>query len=102
MNHNVIGILILVQARKDAVMFKVVGLGFAVAIAALAQTGPAAQVAHVWEKQEITLKAQNSYPNPYLAVDVWVDLAGPGFKKRGEGFLGREKNVRGGRGGDRT
>ena len=75
-------------------MFKVVGLGFALAIAALPQTGPAARVAHVWEKQEITLKAQNSYPSPYNSVDVWVDLAGPGFNKRVYGFWDGENTFR--------
>jgi hypothetical protein len=40
----------------------------------------------MWEKQEVTLKAQNSYPTPYLSVDVWVDLVGPGFRKRVYGF----------------
>jgi len=74
-------------------VFKVVGLGFALAIAALPQTGPAARVAHVWEKQEITLKAQNSYPSPYNSVDVWVDLAGPGFNKRVCGFWDGETNA---------
>ena len=75
-------------------MFKVVGLGFAVAMAALPQTGPAGQVAHVWDKQEITLKAQNSWPSPYLSVDVWVDLVGPGFHKRVYGFWDGEDTFR--------
>src|SRR5512135_2336976 len=42
--------------------------------------------AHVWEKQEITLTAQRDFENPYLDVDVWVDLKGPGFAKRVYGF----------------
>ncbi len=41
---------------------------------------------HVWEKQEITLTARNSYRNPYTEVEVWVDLKGPGFEKRVYGF----------------
>ena len=41
---------------------------------------------HVWEKIEITLHAQQQYPNPYTAVVVWVDLEGPNFKKRVYGF----------------
>jgi hypothetical protein len=39
-----------------------------------------------WEKQEIILKAENEYCNPYMDVDVWVDLKGPGFDKRVYGF----------------
>ena len=41
---------------------------------------------HVWEKQEITLTAANSYDNAYTDVIVWVDLSGPGFNKRVYGF----------------
>ena len=41
---------------------------------------------HVWERQEITLKAQHTYSNPYVSVDVWVDLKGPGFNKRAYGY----------------
>lgn len=41
---------------------------------------------HVWEKQELTLTAENSYDNPYTDVTVWVDLSGPGFNKRIYGF----------------
>src|ERR1035441_658396 len=41
---------------------------------------------HVWEKQEITLTAQQKFENPYVDVDVWVDLKGPGFAKRVYGF----------------
>lgn len=41
---------------------------------------------HVWEKMEIVLKAEKSYENPYRDVEVWVDLSGPGFKKRCYGF----------------
>ena len=75
-------------------MFKIIGLGFAAAIAALPQTGPAPQVAHVWDRQEITLKAQNPGPSPYLSVDVWVDLVGPGFHKRVSGFWDGENTFR--------
>ena len=32
---------------------------------------------HVWEKQELTFAATNTYDNPYLEVIVWVDLSGP-------------------------
>ena len=41
---------------------------------------------HLWEKQEITLTAANSYNNAYTDVIVWVDLSGPGFNKRVYGF----------------
>ncbi len=46
----------------------------------------APQSAHVWEKQEITFTAANSYRNPYTDVTLWVDLSGPGFNKRVYGF----------------
>ncbi len=42
--------------------------------------------AHVWEKQEIILHAQRDYANPYTDVRVWIDLKGPGFSKRVNGF----------------
>jgi hypothetical protein len=68
---------------------------FALTLSAAPQTGlAAAPVVHVWEKQEITLKAQNSYPNPYVSVDVWVDLVGPAFKKRVYGFWDGEDTFR--------
>ena len=41
---------------------------------------------HVWEKQELTFTAANSYKNAYTEVIVWVDLTGPGFNKRVYGF----------------
>src|SRR4051812_35250447 len=41
---------------------------------------------HVWETQEITLQAAREYANPYTEVDCWVQLEGPGFKKRVYGF----------------
>lgn len=69
-------------------MHKFVAFGLAFAVAA------SAQVAHVWEKQEITLQARNSYANPYTSVDVWVDLVGPGFSKRVFGFWDGEKTFR--------
>jgi len=46
--------------------------------------GPATY--HVWQKVEITLQAANAYENPYREVSVWVDLTGPGFKRRCYGF----------------
>lgn len=41
---------------------------------------------HLWETLEITLTAQERYGNPYMEVDVWADLTGPGFEKRCYGF----------------
>jgi hypothetical protein len=43
-------------------------------------------VVHVWEKQELTFTAENSYKNAYTDVVIWVDLIGPGFSKRVYGF----------------
>ena len=40
----------------------------------------------VWEKVELTFHAQHHYGNPYMDVDVWVDLQGPGFARRCYGF----------------
>jgi hypothetical protein len=37
---------------------------------------------HVWEMQEITLKAEKSYSNYYKEVECWVDLEGPEFSRR--------------------
>ena len=52
------------------------------------------RVQHVWEKVEITLRAQNKYDNPYTDVVVWVDLKGPGFEKRCYGFWDGENIFR--------
>ena len=41
-------------------------------------SGKASNTMHVWQKHEITLKAEKTYPNPYAEVEVWVDLKGPG------------------------
>ena len=46
----------------------------------------AAPPVHVWEMQELSFTANNSYSNPYTDVKVWVDLSGPGFNKRVYGF----------------
>ncbi|MCL2832236.1 MAG: DUF4038 domain-containing protein [Treponema sp.] len=40
----------------------------------------------LWEVQELTLQAAASYDNPCMDVDVWIDLEGPGFRKRVYGF----------------
>jgi len=51
---------------------------------------------HVWERVELTFQAEKKYANPYTDVDVWVELAGPAFKKRVFGFWdgGRTFRVR--------
>ena len=41
---------------------------------------------HVWEKVELTFTSAASSANPYTDQVVWVDLAGPQFKKRVYGF----------------
>ena len=51
-------------------------------------------IIHTWEKQEIKLNANNSYDNPYVEVDVWVDLEGPNFKKRIYGFWDGENDFK--------
>jgi len=63
------------------------------AILSGAQAGVAGPVG-VWEKVEITLQADKAYENPYKDVEVWVDLAGPGFKKRCYGFWDGGKTFR--------
>lgn len=47
----------------------------------LAGTAFASDV-HVWQMQQISLKAQNSYETPYTDVTCWLDLKGPNFSKR--------------------
>jgi len=67
------------------------------AACALALAGAAAADAvHVWEKVEIPLTAEKTYANPYADVTAWVDLKGPGFKRRCYGFWdgGRTFRVR--------
>ena len=58
-----------------------------VALLSLVSNGLTAQkVVHVWEKQELTFTALNTYRNSYTDVTVWIDLTGPGFSKRIYGF----------------
>ena len=40
----------------------------------------------VWDKVEVVLYAQGQYSNPYVDVEVWVDLKGPGLDRRCYGF----------------
>ena len=69
--------------RLAPVMFRTVIaiLGLLFPFVAFAQ--PAA---HVWELQEIELHAAKQYANPYVDVQCWVELTGPGFSKRVYGF----------------
>jgi hypothetical protein len=41
---------------------------------------------HIWEMQEIVLKAENKYKNYYTDVTCWIELQGPDFSKRVYGF----------------
>jgi len=41
---------------------------------------------YVWEVMELHLTAEKTYANPYMDVDVWIDLKGPDFEKRVYGF----------------
>jgi hypothetical protein len=41
---------------------------------------------HIWEMQELTFTAINTYKNPYTDLTVWIELTGPGFNKRIYGF----------------
>ncbi|QMU30567.1 apiosidase-like domain-containing protein [Adhaeribacter radiodurans] len=50
------------------------------------QAGAVAPAVHVWEMQELTFTAKNSYKNAYTDVTVWVDVTGPDFQKRVYGF----------------
>jgi hypothetical protein len=51
---------------------------------------------HVWELQEIAFEAAREYGNPYVDVTCWIELSGPGFKRRVYGFWdgGRTFKVR--------
>ena len=62
-------------------------LAQALPVRALGSQNPAStDRRHVWEKVEIVLTANRSFPNPYTDATVWVDLTGPGFSKRVYGF----------------
>ncbi len=54
----------------------------------------AASTVHVWEKQEVTLTATRTWPNPYTDVTVWVELQGPNFRKRIYGFWDSKRTFR--------
>jgi hypothetical protein len=55
-------------------------------LAAPAVAGDPPPTSRVWEVQEITLSAAQTYANPYVDVMTWADLKGPGFSKRVYGF----------------
>jgi hypothetical protein len=55
---------------------------------------PAAEPVHVWEKQELTFTAARAIVNPYTEVTIWVDLTGPGLKKRIYGFWDGERTFK--------
>lgn len=44
------------------------------------------KVQKLWDVLELTLRAAKEYENPYMDIDVWIDLNGPGFQKRVYGF----------------
>jgi hypothetical protein len=62
------------------------GIVSAIVILAMMSNVSNASPIHVWEKQELTFLARNSYKNPYTDVIMWVDLKGPGFDRRIFGF----------------
>ena len=47
---------------------------------------PAIRRIHVWEMQEITFHSAKQYDNPYVDVQIWIELQGPDFAKRVYGF----------------
>src|ERR1039457_935979 len=67
------------NAAMKSLMALVAGVALQTAVAAASEV-------HVWEKVELTFHAQNPSANPYMNVEVWVDLKGPGFDKRCYGF----------------
>jgi hypothetical protein len=56
------------------------------ALVSSASPAAPAETVHVWEKVEITLRAEGTPKNPYTDTKVWVDLKGPAFEKRCYGF----------------
>jgi hypothetical protein len=62
------------------------GLAFLFAFETHAGTRLLSGEIHVWETQEITLASTREYSNPYVEVECWVDLQGPGFQRRVYGY----------------
>ena len=46
---------------------------------------------HVFEIFELTLEAHESYDNPYMEVECWIELSGPGVGKKIYGFWNGER-----------
>ena len=61
-----------------------IGVAPSAMLAGAAET--TAKRVHMWEKQEIVLTSEHTFPNAYTDVTVWVELTGPGFSKRVCGF----------------
>lgn len=40
----------------------------------------------VRQRRDLVFEARGDYENPYMDVDVWVYLTGPGFDRRVYGF----------------
>ena len=59
---------------------------FGLILTALHLMAAAQPPVHVWEMQELSFIANNSYKKAYTDVKVWVDLSGPEFNKRVYGF----------------
>ncbi len=72
--------------------FLLLSTGLSLPAAAMLQSGEA----YVWDVQEITFQSGRDYQNPYAEVELWVELEGPGFKRRVYGFWdgGRTYKVR--------
>jgi len=67
------------------------GVGVAAAGAARqaffgASNGSSDVEVHTWEKHELAFTSAQAFSSPYPDVTVWVDLTGPGFRKRVFGF----------------
>lgn len=76
-------------------------LGLAFSIGCLAEIAVAAVhpplepgEAHVWESQEIILRSQYEYDNPYTEVACWIELQGPGFSHKVYGFWDGGRNYK--------
>jgi hypothetical protein len=53
---------------------------------AAASAASTLDVVHVWEPHELAFATSGTYANPYADVELWVDLAGPGGRRRVRGF----------------
>jgi hypothetical protein len=76
---------------KRTILFAVLA---ALAAAFSATAAPATGAPHPWERVEIVLTATKDYPNPYVDVETWVELSGPGFAKRCYGYWGGARTYR--------